>query len=402
MQTELHSPGLAPSLVLGQSAKLGNGRGNGRWNSARVWIDLANSPHPLLFSPIARALEGAGHEVLVTVRDHAQTVELTSQGFDAFEVIGRASPRARAAKASVIADRTMSLAFWARRRRPDVALSHNSYAQILAARAIGVPAVTAMDYEGQPVNHLAFRLASLVLIPDPLPLDVVRRQGAAPAKTMRYPGLKESLYLGDFTPDATVASNLGLGPGNARVTVVARTPPSRAVYHRFGNPLFEEALRTVCGQPDVRCVVLPRHDEQVAELKALDEPNLVVPDHAVDSRALMYSADLVLGAGGTMTREAALIGVPTYTVFAGETPAVDRWLEGRGLLRRLEDPGQLRGLEPRSAEPRSVDDLAESGVAARDAFVAATLSAAGVADAPPLWVSDLTTPRTEGVGAFAE
>ena len=39
-----------------------------------------------------------------------------------------------------------------------------------------------------------------------------------------------------------------------------------------------------------------------------------------------------------MTREAALMGVPTYSLFAGEQPAVDRELERQGLLRCLQAP----------------------------------------------------------------
>src|SRR5262249_12426577 len=50
-----------------------------RGRGVKVWIDLSNSPHPLLFAPIARALEGRGHEVAVTVRDHAQTLELARE-----------------------------------------------------------------------------------------------------------------------------------------------------------------------------------------------------------------------------------------------------------------------------------------------------------------------------------
>jgi uncharacterized protein len=45
----------------------------------RVWIDLSNSPHPLLFAPIERRLTEHGHEVLLTARDHAQTVPLARE-----------------------------------------------------------------------------------------------------------------------------------------------------------------------------------------------------------------------------------------------------------------------------------------------------------------------------------
>ena len=130
----------------------------------RIWIDLSNSPHPLLFAPIARALEAAGAAVRVTARDNAQTVELARQRWCDVEVIGGPSPAGRGAKGASLGRRVRDLAAWARRERPDVALSHNSYAQLMAARLVGVKAVTAMDYEHQPANHLAFRLANSVLL----------------------------------------------------------------------------------------------------------------------------------------------------------------------------------------------------------------------------------------------
>ena len=58
---------------------------------------------------------------------------------------------------------------WARAERPDVALSYNSYAQILAARSLGIPAVTGMDYEHQPLNHVAFAPRSASCSPRPSP-----------------------------------------------------------------------------------------------------------------------------------------------------------------------------------------------------------------------------------------
>ena len=139
--------------------------------------------------------------------------------------------------------------------------------------------------------------------------------------------------------------------------MVVRTPPSRAVYHRTVNPLFEMALHTVCAQKDVICVVLTRHAEQVAAIEALALPNCILPRVAIDSRSLIFASDLMIGAGGTMTREAALIGIPTFTVFAGKTPAVDIWLERRGLLARLTEPAQIEDLAPRRSEPRAPSEM---------------------------------------------
>jgi uncharacterized protein len=338
-----------------------------------VWIDLSNSPHPLLFAPVARRLERNGHTVLITARDNAQTVELARNQWSEVEVIGGASPRDKLAKLRTINRRIAGLRQWAAHVRPDVALSHNSYAQIVAARTLRIPAITAMDYEHQPANHLAFRLASAILLPEVVPLSAFRRQGAAPRKVLRYPGLKEELYIGDFEPDPTVLGKLGLEDRPGTVVVV-RTPPSRALYHPSANNLFEDAVRTICAQPDVACVALTRHPEQIAAIESLALRNCIVPRTAVDSRSLLYAADAMLGAGGTMTREAALMGIPTWTLFAGAPPAVDLWLERQGLLRRLTHPGQLAEVGTIRARPRTLDQLRERADAIEQVVVDAALS----------------------------
>jgi uncharacterized protein len=323
----------------------------------KVWLDFANSPHPLLFAPIARCLEELGHEVVVTARDSAQTLELARERFPAVVPVGARSPSGRRAKAAAIAGRARALRRWARTTRPDLALSHNSYAQIVAARSLSIRAVTAMDYEHQPANHVAFRLADRILLPAVVPAHIVRRQGAARRKVLRYDGLKEEIYLGDFEPDADVLEHVGIERVPDVAVVVVRAPPASAMYHQFDSPLYVPVLERLAEQGDVRAVVLSRHLEQRRLLAELALPNVVVPEAAVDARSLMYAADLVVGAGGTMTREAALLGVPSVSIFAGRPPAVDLLLERRSQLRRIAAASDLDRVERRAGEPRSVAEL---------------------------------------------
>jgi uncharacterized protein len=346
----------------------------------RIWIDFSNSPHPLLFAPVIRRLRIDGHVVSMTARDNAQTVELALERWPETTVIGGPAPKQRPAKLRAIGRRITELRRWASDRRPDVALSHNSYAQIVAARSSGIPTVTAMDFEHQPANHLAFRLARTILLPEVLELAALRRQGASAYKVVFYSGLKEELYLGDFVPDPGSLARVGVPAPRAdgQTIVVARTPPSRALYHGFDNPLFEQALKILDAQEDVVCVALTRHPEQATAIDALGLRRCIVPRTAIDSRSLMYEADAMIGAGGTMTREAALMGIPTWTLFAGATPAVDRWLEQQGRLARLTRPDQLANLRRRTTPPRSTDELRQRGRAIEDVFVSATLAAAAV------------------------
>jgi predicted glycosyltransferase len=335
----------------------------------RIWIDLANSPHPLLFAPLARRLEATGHRVLVTARDHAQTADLARKYWSSATVVGGESPGRPSAKAATVALRVRDLAQWARCRDLDAAVSHNSYAQIIAARLLGIRVVTAADFEYQPASHLAFRLADRILLPEALRGKTVERQGATSNKSVFYPGLKEELYIGDFKPDRAILSSLGIERSPGEVVVAARTAPSRALYHRFSNPLFIETLRLLVNEPNVHLVVLPRHEEQRQALRDLHLRNCVIPTAAIDARSLMYAADLVIGAGGTMVREAAFLGIPAFSLFHGPQPVVDRWLEQRGMLCRIGSPEEVVPVCPRPCEPRPVEELARRGSELMEVFI---------------------------------
>jgi predicted glycosyltransferase len=254
------------------------------------------------------------------------------------EVVGGESPGGRAGKAATLARRAAALVRHARRTRPDVALSHGSYAQALAAHVARVPLVTMMDYEFQPANHLSFRLARRVVVPDAFPADALARFGARNGKVVRYDGFKEELYLAGFRPDPSVLDALGLD--RERVTAVMRPPPDGALYHREGNGRFDDLLAAARAAPGVQVVVLPRMREQVERYRGLD--GVVVPERPVDGRSLVGCADLVVGAGGTMNRESSLLGTPTYTVFAGRLAALDRLLLDTGRLLDL----RARGTTP--------------------------------------------------------
>jgi uncharacterized protein len=298
----------------------------------RVWIDVANSPHVALVEPLVNALRQRGDEVLLTARDHAQTVQLARRRWPEVRVVGGSSPSGRLKKALSIGARASALRGFARTERPDVAFSHGSYAQIVAARSARIPAVTMMDYEHQPANHLSFRLARRVIVPEAFPAEALGRFGAGKGKVVRYPGFKEQLYLEGFEPDAAVLDELGLD--QSRVIAVFRPPPEGALYHRGANERFDEVLAAARRQQDIQVVLLPRTREQ-AERYA----DGVFIAEAVDGSSLLALADVLVGAGGTMNRESAILGTPTYTVFGAKLAAVDRELMDKGRLYDLRESG---------------------------------------------------------------
>ncbi len=324
----------------------------------RIWIDLANSPHVPFFRALIPQFVARGHQVEITARDFAQTVELATKAGMTPHVIGGHGGGSITGKAGNLVGRAAALRKWARDRGVDLAVSHNSYAQIAAAAALGIRTVTLMDYEHQPANHLAFRLASRVIVPRAFPAVELKKYGASTRKVKRYEGTKEDVYLADFRPDPAFVETLRrLGVRSENVLVVARPPAREALYHRFENELFDELLAYLSPRDDVKIILLPRSDAQREDFAARKSPNVIIPREALDGSNLIATADLVISAGGTMNREAAALGVPAVSIYAGKWAAIDEEMVREGRLKRISSSDDLRtlpmlkkkGLNPRHA-----------------------------------------------------
>ena len=312
----------------------------------RVWIDLANSPHVPFFKALAGRFIAQGHEIETTAREFAETVPLAqSAGFGA-EVVGAHAGRAVSAKAGSLMSRAWALAAWAKKRNFDLAISHNSYSQILAARALGIKTVTMMDYEYQPANHLAFRLTSRIIVPTSFPAKRLRRYGASASKVRRYHGTKEDVYLADFQPDPLFPARLSeLGIKTDNVLVLVRPPAHDALYHRFQNTLFDDALAMLMANEKVQVLLLPRNEAQRAAYSARAGERFIIPAEPLDGANLINACDLVISAGGTINREAAALGVPAFSIYAGRWASVDEELIKEGRLQRIATAADLQKLQ---------------------------------------------------------
>ena len=311
----------------------------------RIWIDLANSPHVPFFRSLANEFIQRNHGVVVTARDFAETVKLAKAAGFAAEIIGGHGGGKLSGKAGNLVQRALALGRWARGRSLDLAVSHNSYSQILAARALSLRTITLMDYEHQPANHLAFRMASRIIVPDAFPEASLTRFGASLHKVKRYAGLKEDVYLADFQRDPEFQKLLGkLGVDQSNVLVTVRPPASEALYHRFENELFDQLLERLLATPNVKVVLLPRNDLQRDTYNARAAASLIMPAVPLDGGNLIAHSDLVVSAGGTMNREAAALGIPAASIYLGEWAAIDEQLVKEGRLRRIATHEAIRDL----------------------------------------------------------
>lgn len=300
----------------------------------RVWIDIDNAPHVAFFRPIIADLRAAGAEVKLTARARAYVPELLSAACIDHDVIGRGQPRGFVGKALAVGGRSLDLAWWARGRAFDVAIGHGSRALPPAASALRIPNMTTYDYEY--VNSRVFdSFCDRIVLPR-IVHDTLTQKSR---KHHYYEGFKEEVYLDANAADPGLRDSLGI-PAES-VMVVVRPPARAAHYHDERSEAISSAIvRRFTNAPAVAVVWLRRDPGDPVPAG----PNIIAPGTPVDGVSLLAAADLVVSGGGTMIREAALLGTPAYSMFMGREGAVDKELARRGWLKRLNEPRDVESI----------------------------------------------------------
>ena len=297
-----------------------------------VWVDLENTPHVLFLEPFIRRLRDDGWRVAITAKPQAQTLELAAARGLSVESVGGGDFTGLAGKVLGGLRRSGALLAWLLRQggRPGLLLS-SSRSALVTAFLSRVPGIGLLDYEHTELRP--FALGGRLWLPDVL--DTVPLPSRLARITRFYHGLKENLYLDNWRFDRG-GERRSLGADDGDYLIVARPPATTAHYASDRSPaLWFAAVEGVLRWPGVRLVVSSRNDAQRAELQTRLPANGAVTllERVIAGPGLVAAADLVIGGGGTMNREAAVLGVPVWSVFCGPTPRIDAQLAAEGRLR---------------------------------------------------------------------
>lgn len=330
----------------------------------KIWFELTNSPHINMFAAMIRDLERE-HEVIITSRPLANTIELLDLHGFKHEVVGVHYGGKLSAKLFGFPIRVMQLRRFLAARQIDVAISQSSFHSPGVARLLGVRSIYMNDNEHAMGNIPAFICAHKIMVPEFLGMEKLKKQWANPKKVIHYPGVKEGIYLWEL--DERLSQHTG---GNrqarSRKVVYVRPEPWTAQYYKGSRNFLDELLLGM--QNDVDIVLLPRGKEQGIHYQGPTFSRVRVVTTALDIADIAPDCDLFIGAGGTMTREMAVLGIPTISVYQDELLDVDRHLLDVGAFvhkPELTAVEALQHLELAQHRPPN-RDLLEKGKAAYD------------------------------------
>src|SRR5882762_8162438 len=271
-----------------------------------IWLDISNSPHINLFRGMINDL-GRSHELVVTSRPLANTVQLLQFHGIKHTVVGKHYGAGRLAKAYGYPVRVCQLWSFLKDKKIDVAVSQSSFHSPVVARLLGVRSVYMNDNEHALGNIPAFLAASTILIPECLSAESLRRQYASPRKVLRYPGVKEGIYLHRLDP--VLRQSPKPRNGKLRRSIYVRPEPWTAQYYNGAVSFLDDLLLGLKNEASV--TLLPRDREQAQHYGEPRFEGIRVVAGALDIAEIAPDCDLFIGAGGTMTREMAVLGIPT-------------------------------------------------------------------------------------------
>lgn len=313
-------------------------------NNRMFWFDLDNSPHVPLFRPIFAELQRRNKAYFITARDFAQTKDLLTLWNIPHALLGKHGGKGKLGKIVNLFQRAQALTRVVQGKPVSLAVSHGSRTQLVAAKRLGIPAVLMLDYEYTEAR-IFNTLATYLLMPAFIPERRLSDAGFKLQKVVRYTGFKEEIYMRDFVPDPGFRKSLQIDPGTILITL--RPPSTLGNYHdEKSEMLFRASLDYFSAHDNTHCLIVNRTE---AERKLVDETlaqrkNISFLRRPVDGLQLLWASDVVISGGGTMNREAALLGVPVFSIFTGRRPYLDEYLHEHGRLTFINEVRQMESI----------------------------------------------------------
>ena len=304
----------------------------------KVWIDISNAPHVRFFKDVIKYLEAEGEDVIVTARQFGDIHKLLEMYDIDFISVGKHGVSLYD-KLRESTQRVFNLVDIINGERVDVALSKHSIELPRISFGLGIPSLYVLDNEhALAANKLTLPLCDRIITPNIIDFWKLMKFGADPNTIIPYDGTSELMHFKSFNYNDDVFKDLNLKLEHEK-TILMRPEPSLASYldadcrKSVLSPIVDEL------KEHANILILPRFKEQSDIFEGIDHVTILEPP--VDTSSLIKKCDLVIGAGGTMNREAAILQTPVISCYPGTTLSVDQYYINHGLMYRSHDVNQV-------------------------------------------------------------
>jgi predicted glycosyltransferase len=178
-------------------------------------------------------------------------------------------------------------------------------------------------------------LSRKLFTPRAIPKNAWKRYGVVSSEIVQYNALDPVVWIREYAPEFDNRETSGrdeekpvvlLRSEEEYASYILTATAKRSIIAQLARPLSELGAQVI---------MLPRYERQVEMLtEELAGVASVLP-RVVDALGLLARCSAFIGAGGTMSAEAALMGVPTISCYPSEPTYVDKFLFKLKLAERV-------------------------------------------------------------------
>lgn len=292
-----------------------------------IWFDISNSPHINMFYALILQLEQEGHKITITSRPLANTIDLLNQKGLLHQVVGKHYGKNILGKLFGYPIRVLQLWVYLKDKKIDLAVSQSSFHSPLVAHLLGAPSIYTNDNEHALGNLPSFFFATKILLPERFKLNLLSSSSVISRKISYYPGVKEGIYLWRMSKSKNLKD---YSTNGSPLKLYIRPEPSTAQYYNGKQNFLDDVIKELSSIFSI--CILPRSAEQAHHYLGNSFQHIAVAEKPISFEEIANDCDVFIGAGGSMTRELAMIGIPTISVYQGELLEVDKLLIENDLM----------------------------------------------------------------------
>ena len=277
------------------------------------------------------------HTVLCTSRDYNQVTHLAKIRKLKLIIIGKHGGSKRHDKLNASLHRAKSLSVRIKGFSPDITISFCSPEAARVSYGLGIDHICFSDSpHAIAVMRLVIPLVQKLLIPWIIPKKEFTKFGIDGKDIINYKAIDAAV----IAKRKILKNDRFRCKKNRRKVIIVRVEEEYASYSTKKRPAIPIIKEIIKNFPNEEIVVMGRYSSQVKHLEQVFGKKIRVLSKVIDSKILLKKIDVLIGSGGTMTAESALLGIPTISYNAVPN-IIETYLVKKKLVKRETNPQQV-------------------------------------------------------------
>ena len=302
----------------------------------KIWIDIL-TPKQLLFSePLIRKLK-KNNDLLCTSREYQEVTKLAKIRNLDLIFVGKHGGSQKESKLRFSINRMNKLLTKITEFAPDITISFCSPEASRVSFGLGIKHIALCDSpHADAVMRLTLPLIQKLLIPNVIPKKEFTKYGIESKKIIPYNAIDAVVTI-----QRKETNNTKLPFENdKRKNILIRIEEEEASYASKSRIIISIIKKIIEDHKKENIVVLGRYKKQIQNLKEQTNGEIKIVEMSFDGKYLLKNTDIFIGSGGTMTAEAALMGIPTISYNAIPN-IIEKFLVKKSLVKREVDPKKI-------------------------------------------------------------